>query len=128
MLLGLRQLSGLDKSTLNALETALADESPSVQIVGAETLCHFGKSGKAVPVLGKWVQDERSWLALQAARNILLIGNDAKPLIPEIRKVLAKNLAEPESKRKYKDANFASFTSWSLEWALQEMGEKIKVN
>lgn len=126
--MSLRQLSGVDKSTLNALGKALEDESPSVQIVAAEALCHFGKPLKAVPVLGKWVQDDRPWLALQAARNILLVGKDAKPLIQEIRKVLAKNLAEPGSKRKYKDPNFASFTSWSLEWALQEMGEKIKVN
>lgn len=127
-IMGLRQFPKVDANTLIALEKALDDESPSVQIVAAEALCHFGKPKKAIPVLGKWVQDDRPWLALQAARNILLVGNDAKPLIPEIRKVLAKNLAEPGSNRKYKDANFASFTSWSLEWALQEMGEKIKVN
>jgi hypothetical protein len=56
------------------------------------------------------------------------VGNDAKQLVPEMKKVLQKNLAEPGGKRKYKDANFASFISWALEWALQEMGEKIKVN
>lgn len=127
-IMGLRQLSNVDTNTLIALEKALDDESPSVQIVAAEALCYFKKPAKAIPVLGKWVQDDRPWLSLQAARNILLVGNNAKPLIPEIRKVLAENLAEPGSKRKYKDANFASFTSWSLEWALQEMGEKIKVN
>jgi len=126
--IGLRQLSNVDKNTLNALEKALEDESPSVQIVAAEALCHFGRPSKAIPVLGKWVADDRPWLSLQAARNILLVGNNAKPLIPEMRKVLQKNLSQPGEKRKYKDANFASFTSWSLEWALQEMGEKVKVN
>lgn len=127
-IMGLRQLPHADKNTLNALEKALTDESPSVQIIAAESLCHFGKPQKAIPVLGKWVQDDRPWLALQAARNILLVGNDAKPLVPQMKKVLQKNLAEPGGKRKYKDANFASFTSWALEWALQEMGEKVKVN
>lgn len=127
-ILGLRQLSNVGTNTLQALEKALEDESPSVQIVAAEALCHFRKPQKAIPVLGKWVQDDRPWLVLQASRNILLVGDDAKPLIPEMRAVLAKNLAEPGAKRKYKDPNFASFTSWSLEWALQEMGEKIKVN
>lgn len=126
--LGLRQLAGVDSNTLSALETALEDESPSVQIVAAEALCHFGKPQKAIPVLGKWVQDERPWLALQAARNILLVGNDAKPLIPEIKKVLAKNLGKPGKELKYKDYNFAAFTSWSLEWALHEMGVKVKLN
>jgi hypothetical protein len=41
---------------------------------------------------------------------------------------LEKNLSKPGEKRKYKYANFASFTSAALEWALQEMGEKVKVN
>jgi N-sulfoglucosamine sulfohydrolase len=127
-IMGLRQYSIVDKNTLKALEKALEDESPSVQIVAAEALCHFGKPAKAVPALGKWVQDDRPWLALQAARNILLVGNYARPLIPELRKVLEKNLSQPGEKRKYKDNNFASFTSWALEWALQEMGEEVKVN
>lgn len=127
-IMGLRQYSNVGTNTLHALEKALDDESPSVQIVAAEALCHFGKPQKAIPVLGKWVQDDRPWLVLQASRNILLVGDDAKPLIPEMRAVLPKNLAEPGAKRKYKDANFASFTSWALEWALQEMGENVKVN
>jgi hypothetical protein len=127
-IMGLRQLSNVDKNILNSLEKALADESPSVQIVAAEALCHFGKPAKAVPVLGKWVADDRPWLALQAARNVLLVGDNAKPLIPEMKKVLEKNLSKPGAKEKYKDPNFASFTSWALEWALQEMGEKVKVN
>ena len=126
--MGLRQYPNVDKNTLKALEKALEDESPSVQVVAAEALCHFGKPAKAIPVLGKWVVDDRPWLALQSARNILLVGNNAKSLIPEIRKVLEKNLSKPGAKGKYKDNNFASFTSWALEWALQEMGEKVKVN
>jgi len=127
-IIGLRQLSNVDTNTLNALEVALTDESPSVQIVAAEALCHFGKPQKAISVLGKWVQDDRPWLALQAARNILLVGDNAKPLIPEMKKVLEKNLSKPGAKGKYKDPNFASFTSWALEWALQEMGEDVKLN
>jgi HEAT repeat protein len=126
--MGLRQFSVAEKNTMNALEKALEDVSPSVQIVAAEALCHFGKPEKAVPVLGKWVADNRPWLALQAARNILLIGNNAKSIIPEMKKVLENNLSKPGEKGKYKDSNFASFTSWALEWALQELGEKVKVN
>jgi arylsulfatase A-like enzyme len=127
--LGLRQFSSVELNTLNALEKALDDESPSVRIVASEALCHFGKPEKAVTVLGKWVVDDRPWLALQAARNILLVGNHAKPIISEMRKVLEKNLAlKAGGKLKYRDFNYAAFTSWSLEWALQEMGEKVQVN
>ncbi len=127
-IMGLRQFSKADKNSLFALGKLLEDESPSVQILAAEALCHFGKPEKAVPVLGKWVADDRPWLALHAARNILLVGNNAKSLVPEMKKVLEKNLSQPGVKGKYKDPNFASFTSWALEWALQEMGEKVKVN
>jgi len=127
-IMGLRQFPVVDKRTLNALEKALEDDSPSVQIVAAEALCHFGKPQKAISVLGKWVQDDRPWLALQAARNILLVGDVAKPLIPDMKKVLEKNLSKPGAKGKYKDANFASFTSWALEWALQKIVEKVTVN
>ncbi|MBV5350377.1 HEAT repeat domain-containing protein, partial [bacterium] len=126
-IMGLRQFQQVDRNTLNALEKVLEDESPSVQIIAAEALCHFGKPEKAIPVLGKWVLDDRPWLALQAARNILLVENNAKPLIPVMKKVLEMNLSQPGAKGKYKDANFASFTSWALEFALQELGgEKLK--
>ena len=78
--------------------------------------------------LGFWVQDDRPTVALQAARSIQLVGEDARPLIPVIYKVLYKNLGEPDARLKYKDFNYAAFTSWALEWALQELGEDINVN
>jgi len=66
---------------------------------------------------------------LQAARSIQLVGEQAKPLIPVMYEVLDKNLGGPgSSHRKYKDFNYAAFTSWALEWALQELGEQIQVN
>nr|MBX2876511.1 hypothetical protein [Saprospiraceae bacterium] len=83
---------------------------------------------QAIDVLGKWVLDERPWLALQAARSIQLIGPAARPLIPTLYQVLEKNLGGPNAKRKYKDFNYAAFTSWALEWALQELGEAVNVN
>jgi hypothetical protein len=74
------------------------------------------------------VQDDHPWLALQAARTILLVGEDARPLIPVMYAVLTKNLGAPDAPRKYKDFNFAAFTSWSLEWTLQALGEDIEIN
>lgn len=110
------------------LSPLLEDASPSVQVLSAETICLLSPSAPAVAVLGKWVQDDRPWLALQAARSIQLIGPAARPLIPTIYKVLEKNLGKPDAPRKYKNFNFAAFTSWALEWALQEMGEAVQVN
>jgi hypothetical protein len=91
-------------------------------------LCHFGDYPKAADTLGHWVQDDRPWLAMQAARAILLVGEDARPLIPVIYQVLYKNLGDGSKHKKYLDFNYSAFISWSLEWALQELGEDIKVD
>ena len=124
----LMQYQDLDQQTVEALVATLNDESPSVQINAAEALCRSGSYPEAVQVLGKWLKDERPWLAMQAARSIQLIGEDARPLIPEMYEVLDANLGEPGGRRKYKDFNYAAFTSWALEWALMELGEDIQVN
>lgn len=126
--MAVRNFSALDSELMERLQPLLTDESPSVQIMAAETLCMKTPHQQAIEVLGKWVEDERPWLALQAARSIQLVGPAARPLIPKLYQVLEKNLGEPGARRKYKDFNYAAFTSWALEWALQELGEDIAVN
>lgn len=126
--MAVRNLPNQDTEAKRWLEPLLTDESPSVQILAAEALCRETSNAIAIEVLGKWVEDDRPWLALQAARSIQLVGPAARPLIPRLYGVLEKNLGEPGAKRKYKDFNYAAFTSWALEWALQELGEEIAVN
>ena len=127
--MALMQFDDLDQQSINALSQALNDESPSVQINAAEALCRSGNYPEAVQTLGKWVQDQRPWLAMQAARSIQLVGEDARPLIPVIYQVLEANLkGDDGSHRKYKDFNYSAFTSWALEWALVQLGEEIQVN
>lgn len=125
---GLQNFSNPSEDAIVSLQTMLGDSSPSVQIAAAEVILGIRQNEDAVKVLGKWVQDDRPWLALQAARSIQLAGENASPLIPVMYQVLEKNLSPPGGERKYKDFNFAAFTSWSLEWALQELGEDIQVN
>lgn len=127
-IIGLMQLEQLSNPAKVALTELLEDPSPSVQIAAAETICSFGSSAEAVETLGRNVLDERPWVALQAARAILLVEEDARPLIPVMYKKLDALYGGPDSPRKFKDFNYASFTGWALEWALQEMGEDIKVN
>lgn len=127
-IMGLIQLKELSSAAIEALQRRLTDGSPSVRILAAEALSYAGNYAKAVETLGELVQDDRPWVALEAGRSIQLIGNDAKPIIPVLYQVLEKNLGEPDAPRKYKDFNYAAFTSWALEWALQEMGEEIEMN
>lgn len=107
-----------------ALQEVLGDPSPSVQIAAAEALCRIGHFEAAVPVLGNWVQDDRPWVALQAARSLVEIGPAATPLVPVMLEVQEKLLGGPDSPRKYKDFEYASFTGWALETALQQCGAK----
>jgi hypothetical protein len=65
---------------------------------------------------------------LYAARTIQLIGDKSCPLVPTIYTVLEKNFGEPGATLKYKDFNFAAFTSWALEIALVNCGKEIPEN
>ena len=103
-----------------ALQETLTDPSPSVQIAASEALCRIGHSGAALSVLKTWVQDDRPWVALQAARSLVEIGTDAKPLVPVMLEVQKKLLGGPDSPRKYKDFEYSSFTGWALETALEQ--------
>ena len=125
---GLMQLEQLSNPAKEALSGLLNDPSPSVQIATAEALCRFGSSTEAVKTLVRNVMDERPWVALQAARSILLVEEHARPLIPVMYEKLDSLYGGSDSRRKFKDFNYASFTGWALEWALQELGEDIKVN
>ncbi len=126
--MALMQFNQLEQPSVRALQESLHDPSPSVQINAAEALCRSGTYPEAVTTLGKWVKDEHPWLAMQAARSIQLVGEDARPLVPVMYEVLEQNLGEPGQRLKYKDFNYAAFTSWALEWALQELGEEVEVN
>jgi arylsulfatase A-like enzyme len=133
-LMGLMNAREEAKDYIVQIERLLDDESPTVQIATAGLLCKLNKPEKALPVLGKWMNDERMWLALYAARTIQETGKAALPLVPEIRKTLAGLSVEPGNKqphpgstRIYRDGNFASFTGWALEGALQEMGVEPKI-
>lgn len=128
-IIGLMQFKEIGPASVDELKNLLVDDSPSVQIAAAEALCKFGFYPEAIGALGRNVVDDRLWVALQAARSIQLVGEQARPLIPTMYEALDKNLAGPgATHRKYQDFNFAAFTSWALEWALMELGEDVQID
>jgi hypothetical protein len=62
------------KNYIPQIDKLLTDESPTVQIAAAGLLCKLNTPENALPVLGKWMNDERLWLALYAARTIQEAG------------------------------------------------------
>lgn len=113
------------KSYVTELTMLLNDSSPTVQIAAAEVLCGLGASKDALPVLEKWITDEKPWLALYAARTVQMTGKEAQPMKPAIQAAIEKLAADPGNRQPhpgshyvYNDGNFASFTGWALEGAL----------
>lgn len=127
-LMNLRSMGEDALPAIEAIKERLSDESPSVAILAAETMCKLGECGKEpLDVLAFYLQDERPWLALMAARSTELIGEKAVTLVPVLEKVLEKNKSLPGSERRYKDGNFAAFTSWSVRWALHNCGVDVDI-
>jgi arylsulfatase A-like enzyme len=119
-----RSLDQVSEATQAALQQALTHESPSVQIAAAEALCSLGSCEVALPVLDKWVQDERPWLALQAARSAVEVGPAIAPIVPTLEAVRRSYLhPDPDGKRTYRDFTYASFIGWALEQAIAQGGE-----
>jgi len=125
--IGLQAKGEEGKAAVPALKERLEDDSPVVQIAAAETLCRLGACDEALEVLGRWVLDDRGWLALYAARAVELLGAKAKPLVPTLYQALDKVRSEPGAARRFKNFNFAAFTGWSLEYALINCGEALTV-
>ena len=121
--MGLRNLSHPSKKAIKRLHELLNDVSPSVQIGAAELLCLEKADAEALKVLSHYLNDERLWVKLYAARSIEQIGKNASSLIPQIKNELDHLTAsKTNGVRKYRDFNLCSFTGWTLESALQKNG------
>ncbi len=126
--IGLHALNDNSLKVIEALDKALEDENPTVAISAALTMLEYKTSDKALDVLGKYMLDDRPYVSLYASRCTELAGIKAKPLIPVMYEVLEKNKKQegvPSNHKVYKDFEFASFTSWSIKYALHICGEDI---
>ena len=72
----------------DALRLALADRSPSVQVAAAAALASLGDVDAALAMLTKHLQGEQLDIALQAARTLQLLGEPARPALPDMTRVL----------------------------------------
>ncbi|MEQ9438246.1 MAG: sulfatase-like hydrolase/transferase [Cyclobacteriaceae bacterium] len=122
---GLRNLGESASAYQADIEQALQDDSPAVQLIAAETLCLLGNCEPTHQVYEKWLGDDRNWLALQAARSLQLIGKKSCPMVPTMQQKIRDLSSPPGGQRKYIDFNYASFTGWALEVALENCGAEI---
>jgi len=70
------------------LREALEDDAPSVRIAAARALCRMGDVESGLPVLRKELSGPRQWARLQAAIALDLLGEAARPALPELQAAL----------------------------------------
>jgi N-sulfoglucosamine sulfohydrolase len=115
------QVTAEDKG---ALRERLEDPSPAVQVAAAESLCRMGACGEeALAVLCRHLQDEqRPWLALQAAAGIRQLGEQARPLAPLLRRVRQTHSGD-KGRGGYRDWLFSMFIGFAVDQALENIGQ-----
>lgn len=114
--IGLTALGAEAKSAADVLKTRLEDTSPNVRFAAAGALCKLGFCDDALQVLAEGLEDEREETVLHAAREIELIGDKARPIIPQIEQAQAR-CKRPDGT--YKNENHAAFIDWALKYALE---------
>ena len=84
------------------LKVAKEDASGSVQVAAADALRQLVKTQEIIPVLRKWfVQEENPAVANQAANVIDRLGEEARPLLSEIKTVAAKDVKANAGRENY---------------------------
>jgi len=75
-----------------ALRKRLEDASGAVQVAAAEALACQGKADIALPVLERWLGNtDHPFFALQAANVLDRLGEAARPALPAMKRVNAKD-------------------------------------
>lgn len=127
-IIGLQTLGDSAKDAADELAKLLNDPSPAVKTEAAYTLCLLDAHRvEANAALKNMLNDERDWVVLHAARSIELIGNKAQELVPALQETIDRYKATPDSKKRYRDSDFATFISWSVKWALHHCGQSVDI-
>ena len=106
---------------MEPLREALADSSPSVQIKAAETLCMLGECRDGLNLLAVYLDDDRDWMALQAAISVRQLGKRAEPIADEIYQTRIKYSGDT-GQRGYRDWVYAMFIGFAMDQALETLG------
>ncbi len=109
----LSDLGSSAKPARQDLLTALhTDPVAEIRIAAAQALCRLGTPEPALPVLATYLQDERLFIRVAAANVIDRIGDQARPILPEIQAALERSW--PDLKQG------ANFLPWLLQHTLNQ--------
>jgi HEAT repeat protein len=98
-------------SALPEVRRLLADDSASVRLAAAETVCRLGDSESALPVLVKALNNDSPAVRLQAGIALAALGSQARPVLPSVRRAL-----EEESRQ----GDYSMYIRWILERVVRQ--------
>ena len=110
---------------MEPLREALNDSSPSVQIKAAETLCMLQECSEGLDLLADYLNDDRDWLALQAAISVRQLGSRVEPIADEIYQTRVKYSGDVGS-RGYTSWSYPMFIGFAMDQALETLGIKFE--
>ena len=110
---------------MEPLRDALDDSSPSVQIKAAETLCMLGECRDALNLLANYLDDDREWMALQAAISVRQLGERVEPIAEEIRKTRIKYTGDV-GRGGYTSWSYPMFIGFAVDQALETLGMEFE--
>lgn len=110
---GLANLGTRAAPALAALRAALTDPAPEVALTAAEALCYAGQPAPALPVIARFIQDDRELVALAAANVADRIGEQARPIADVLRRESKVSTRKP--------GQFFELVDWVLAHALREL-------
>ena len=110
---------------MEPLREALEDSSPSVQIKAAETLCMLQECYEGLNLLADYLDDDRDWLALQAAISVRQLGDRVEPIAEAIRQTRIKYTGDVGS-RGYTSWSYPMFIGFAMDQALETLDIKTE--
>lgn len=116
---------------MHEIQDAMSDESPSVRIKAAETLCMLGQCNEALTVLVNDLDDERGWIALQAAISLRQLGDRTEPILDVVHRVragtagdMAVDISGDTGYGGYIDFYYDMFIGFAMDQLLLVFGER----
>lgn len=117
---------------MREIRDAMGDESPSVRIKAAETFCMLGQCADALEVLVSDLEDERGWIALQAAISLRQLGDRTEPILEDLQRIRSGTAGDIGTQYSgntgyggYNDAFYNMFIGFAMDQLLLTLGESV---
>jgi uncharacterized sulfatase len=89
--IALGQQAPSEADTAALFKLAESDDSMTVRIAAAHTLCRWGENEKGMPVLATGLDSPQASLQLHAAHALEDLGEQARPLLPKLKQLAVRS-------------------------------------